>query len=152
MEATGHTGDDFARLMEAGRVAYTQGNRQRAHDLWREAATIDPYSEQVWLALLDVLDSDEDRIVCLQNIIAINPMNIQARRQLRAYGAKTQELTSVRSIDSKSSRQAAKSLHARQRPRSRGGLFRRAILLGIALGLAGVLFAIFLSILIYVPR
>src|SRR5262245_26005356 len=99
MDASSHMGDDFTRLMEGGRLAYTQGNRRRAHDLWREAATIDPYSEQVWLALLDVLDSDDDRIVCLQNIVAINPMNIQARRQLRAYGAKTQELKSVRPIE-----------------------------------------------------
>ena len=140
------THDDFARLMEAGRIAYAQGDRQRAHDLWREAATIDPYSEQVWLALLDVLDTNDDRIVCLQNIIAINPMNIQARRQLRAYGARTQELNAVRTIAPKPARQSARPTPARP---LRRGLLRRAILLGIALGLAGVLFAIFLSILIY---
>jgi len=147
MEAGGHTGDEFSRLMESGRAAYLQGNRQRAHDLWREAATIDPYSEQVWLALLDVLDSDEDRVVCLQNIIAINPMNIQARRQLRAYGAKTQELTSVRSIAS-----PRKIGSPTPRPASKSGMLRRSILLGIALGLSGVLFAIVLGILIYAPR
>ncbi len=142
--------NDFARLIEAGRMAYAQGNRQRAHDLWREAATIDPYSEQVWLALLDVLDSDDDRIVCLQNIIAINPMNIQARRQLRAYGAKTQELNAIRSIGPKATqRTATKSGQARPSQRV---LLRRAILLGIALGLSGVLFAIVLSILVYAPR
>ncbi len=148
MEATGRTGgDEFSRLMEAGRAAYMQGNRQRAHDLWREAATIDPYSEQVWLALLDVLDSDDDRVVCLQNIIAINPMNIQARRQLRAYGAKTQELNTVRAI--------APPRHignAAPRHLSRRGMLRRSILLGFTLGLSGVLFAIVLSILIYAPR
>jgi hypothetical protein len=142
--------NDFARLMEAGRLAYGQGNRQRAHDLWREAATMDPYSEQVWLALLDVLDSDEDRVVCLQNIIAINPMNIQARRQLRAYGAKTQELHSIHSIPRRpTQRTASRSSQYRSSER---GLLRRAILLGIALGLSGVLFAIVLSILIYAPR
>jgi hypothetical protein len=138
--------DEFARLMEAGRLAYAQGNRQRAHDLWREAATIDPYSEQVWLALLDVLDTDEDRIVCLQNVIAINPMNIQARRQLRAYGARTQELKSVRSIPSKTARRTAT---AAPRKRSGEGMLRRAVLLGILFGLSGVLFAIVLSILLY---
>ena len=142
--------NDFARLIEAGRMAYAQGNRQRAHDLWREAATMDPYSEQVWLALLDVLDSDDDRVVCLQNIIAINPMNIQARRQLRAYGAKTQDLHSIHSIPrGPTQRTATKSA----RPRiSERGLLWRAILLGITAGLAGVLFAIVISILIYAPR
>lgn len=146
-QAFGQRGDDFSRLMESGRLAFTQGNRRRAHDLWREAATIDPYSEQVWLALLDVLDSDDDRVVCLQNIVAINPMNIQARRELRAQGAKTQEIHSVRSI----APLKGKAPPAR-RPRSRGALLRRSVFLGIALGLSGVLFGVVLSILIYAPR
>jgi hypothetical protein len=71
--------------MAAGRNAFKEGKRQLAHDLWREAATVEPYDEKVWLMLFRVLDNDEDRIVCLENIIAINPMNVQARRRLRAY-------------------------------------------------------------------
>ena len=35
------------------------------------------------LALLEVLEDEEDRKVCLKNIIAINPLNTEARRQLR---------------------------------------------------------------------
>lgn len=75
----------YEELMQAGRVAYKEGKRQLAHDYWREAATVDPYNEQVWLSLYRVLEKDEDRIVCLENIIAINPMNVQARRRLRVY-------------------------------------------------------------------
>lgn len=75
----------YEELMAAGRNAFKEGKRQLAHDLWREAATVDPYDEKVWLMLFRVLDKDEDRIVCLENIIAINPMNVQARRRLRAY-------------------------------------------------------------------
>jgi len=59
---------NFAELMQAGRKAFTAGKRKTAHDLWREAANINPYDEQVWLALLDVLEGDNDRRVCLQNI------------------------------------------------------------------------------------
>jgi len=54
----------FADLMQAGRVAFSAGKRRMAHDLWREAANIDPYNEQVWLALLEVLDADADKRVC----------------------------------------------------------------------------------------
>ena len=72
----------FDELMQAGDQALAAGNRRAAHDRWREAATIDPYDEQVWLSLLRVLDDEEDRRVCLENIIAINPMNVQARRLL----------------------------------------------------------------------
>ncbi len=70
----------FDELMQAGNQALDAGDRRAAHDRWREAATIDPYSELVWTSLLRVLDDDEDRRVCLENIIAINPMNVQARR------------------------------------------------------------------------
>lgn len=75
----------YEELMASGRDAFKAGKRQLAHDLWREAATVDPYDEKVWLMLFRVLDSDDDRMVCLENIIAINPMNVQARRRLRAY-------------------------------------------------------------------
>lgn len=72
----------FVELMRAGQVAYAKGKRRRAHQLWQHAAMLSPYEEQVWLALLNVLDSDEDRRVCLENIVAINPRNLQAREQL----------------------------------------------------------------------
>src|SRR5829696_3091029 len=70
-------------LMKEGKEAFASGHHSLAHDIWREAATLDPYNEQVWLALLRVLESNEDRRVCLQNIIAINPTNVRARHMLR---------------------------------------------------------------------
>lgn len=72
----------FTELMRAGEVAYATGKRQQAHYIWRRAAMLRPYDEQVWLALLNVVDDDEDRRVCLENIIAINPHNLQAQYQL----------------------------------------------------------------------
>ncbi len=63
MQTSMSQGSNFADLMQAGRVAYTAGKRKMAHDLWREAANIDPYNEQVWLALLDVIESDNDKRV-----------------------------------------------------------------------------------------
>lgn len=71
-------------LLRRGRTALQRGNRRRAHALWREAATVDPYDERVWQALLTVVETPDDRRVCLENILAINPLNTEARRQLRA--------------------------------------------------------------------
>jgi hypothetical protein len=76
----------FNELMRAGNAAFAAGKNRRAHYLWRRAAVISPYDEQVWLALLNVLERAEDRRVCLQNIIAINPSNLQAQQQLREMG------------------------------------------------------------------
>ena len=130
----------FERLMEEGSVALKSGDRILAHDLWREAALLDPYNERVWLALLDVLERLEDRRVCLQNIVEINPLNVQARRMLRAYEARSQ-----RQIQLYQQRKHNKVVKRRRRR----SLIRRALLLGFIFGLSGVCFAIVLSILIY---
>jgi hypothetical protein len=87
----------FVELMRAGHVAFSKGKRQQAHDIWRHAAMLHPYDEQVWLALLNVLDSEDDRRVCLQNIVAINPNNLQAQAQLVELGVgPTQPVTPLR--------------------------------------------------------
>lgn len=75
-------------LMRAGLVAYASGDHQQAHDLWRQVAAIRPHQEQVWLALLSVVNNEEDRRVCLENILYINPKNRQAQQQLRAIQAR----------------------------------------------------------------
>lgn len=129
----------FAHFMAEGKLALQRGNRQQAHDLWRDAALIDPYSEQVWLALLDVLETDADRKACLENILAINPLNVQARRQLRAY-----EVQEQRAIQQRARERRRAEAYRRQRWR----LVRRAVLMGILLGLSGAFFAVVLQILI----
>lgn len=130
----------FADLMRAGRAAYAAGQSKIAHDLWKEAAALEPYNEQVWLALLDVLDSDEDRRVCLQNVIAINPLNVQARRQLnRIEARRTRQVI----------HQQEQKLQRLNWMRRKRQLLRRAVLLGIAIGVSGAIFAVVISILLY---
>lgn len=80
----------FARMMRLGHVSYAEGNLKQAHRFWRRAAMMKPYEEQVWLALLNVVETDADRRVCLQNIITLNPNNIQALQRLNAYYEDTQ--------------------------------------------------------------
>jgi hypothetical protein len=71
------------QLYTAGRRAYSEGNRQKAHDFWRQAAAIQPHEERLWQALLTVVEDTRDRRVCLENIVAINPRNKDAARQLQ---------------------------------------------------------------------
>lgn len=131
---------DFEHLMREGRIALDRGDQNLAHTLWREAAMVDPYNEQVWLALLDVLESLDDRRVCLQNIVEINPLNAQARRLLRAYEAREQRRFRV-------IRQRKQELIVLQKRRR--ALLMHSVLLGVLLGLSGLFFAVVLSILIY---
>ena len=69
----------FERYMKLANIAYAEGDARQAYDYWRRAAIKDPYNEDVWLAMLQVLESKEDRQVCLENILVINPMNETAR-------------------------------------------------------------------------
>src|SRR6185369_11991841 len=130
----------FDELFQAGRSAFAMGNLQQAHDFWKEAARLSPFNEQVWLALLDVIDTDEDRRVCLQNILQINPMNVQARRMLNQIVARKESAAQLHD---------EKKTDVKKNKSRRRGVFARAFILGIVIGLSGIVFAIVLSILIY---
>ncbi|MCA0454536.1 MAG: hypothetical protein LCI00_11225 [Chloroflexi bacterium] len=130
----------FEELFQAGRSAFAMGNLQQAHDFWKEAARLSPFNEQVWVALLDVIESDEDRRVCLQNILQINPMNVQARRMLNLIVARKESAEQLRD-EAKTS--------VKKDKRRRRSVFGSAFLLGIVIGVSGVIFGIVLSILIY---
>lgn len=71
-----------ANLLRSGQIAYTRGERAQARELWQEAASLAPYDEEVWRALLNVAVDVEDRRVCLENITAINPRNEWAASSL----------------------------------------------------------------------
>ena len=139
-EAARPGSERFEELFQAGRSAFAMGNHQAAHDFWKEAARLSPFNEQVWLALLDVIDSDEDRQVCLQNILQINPMNVQARRMLNVIVARKASAAQMT---------ADKKTDVKQNTRRRRGVFARAFFLGIVIGVSGVVFGIVLSILVY---
>lgn len=85
METTDNNQVRISEMMRAATVALANGDRKRAHLIWRQVASIDPGNENVWLSLLTVVDNDQDRRVCLENIVHLNPSNVQASRQLDDY-------------------------------------------------------------------
>jgi hypothetical protein len=78
-------------LRREGQIAFIRGQRRRAHDLWRQAAMLKPYDEQIWTSIYKVLDNDADRRVCLQNIVAINAHNDWAAEQLQVVNSRLHE-------------------------------------------------------------
>ena len=88
----------FARLMRLGQVSHAQGDNRSAHDYWQHAAMLEPDNEQVWTALMWVLEDDEDRKVCLKNILTINPDNIHAKQMLDDLIGDTQPQQETRII------------------------------------------------------
>jgi len=79
------TGDTYVdELILAGCSELAAGRRHEAHNLWRRAASLRPNDAEIWLALLSVVDTDEDRRACLENVTTLNPQNEVAAQQLRA--------------------------------------------------------------------
>jgi thioredoxin-like negative regulator of GroEL len=74
---------EFLNLFNAGKEAARKGHKSKAHKLFRQAAEVDPYHEMVWLWLASVVETEEDRRVCFENVLELNPSNITARRQLQ---------------------------------------------------------------------
>ena len=130
------------QMLESGRQALAAGDRAAAHEIWRTAAVAHPYDERVWLALLQVLTRTDDRQVCLENIIAINPMNTDARRQLRV-------LKRERRLKQEAQRTATVKALPKPPSAKRESVLTRAIVLGIAVGLVAVILGIAFSVVFY---
>ncbi len=79
---------EFLNLFKDGKDAARRGENAKAHDLFRKAIEIDPYHEQVWLWLASVVETDEDRRVCFENVLELNPTNPTARKQLQVLEQK----------------------------------------------------------------
>ena len=60
------------------------GNREEGRRLLEEILESNENDEQVWLWLTSVVDDDEDREVCLENVLALNPDNVIAQKGLEA--------------------------------------------------------------------
>jgi hypothetical protein len=74
---------EFLYLFKAGKEEARKGHKAKAHTLFRQAVEVDPYHEMVWLWLASVVETEEDRRVCFENVLELNPSNPTARRQLQ---------------------------------------------------------------------
>jgi len=66
----------------AGVAALRAGNKAEAETLLLRVVEADEEHEQAWLWLSGAVQTDEDRRVCLENVLTINPDNAAAQRGL----------------------------------------------------------------------
>ncbi len=69
-------------ILRAGIAAARSGELERARGLFAQVVTVDPASEQGWLLLGLCCSVREQREYCFRRVLAINPNNSEARRQL----------------------------------------------------------------------
>jgi hypothetical protein len=70
------------QLMREGTAAAKAGQRERARDLLMRAVEYDERNVPAWLWLSDVVDSLDERRVCLENVLSLDPYNAAAQRGL----------------------------------------------------------------------
>lgn len=67
-------------MIQEGIKAFKAGNKAEARTLLEKAVELDAYNEQGWLWLSAVVDTPEEQRTCLENVLFINPDNVNARK------------------------------------------------------------------------
>jgi tetratricopeptide (TPR) repeat protein len=79
--------DQINILLRSGIEAARNGDQSQARESLLAVVDADQENEEAWLWLSSVVDSDEDRRVCLENVLVINPDNAAAKRGLQRLNA-----------------------------------------------------------------
>lgn len=73
-------------MVRAGIEAYRGGKKSEARKLLEKAIELDDYNEQAWMWLSAVVETEEEKRTCLENVVVINPDNAEAKRGLKMLG------------------------------------------------------------------
>jgi hypothetical protein len=77
---------DIDRLFREGVEALRAGDRATARARLTQVVQQDELYEEAWLWLSGAVESDEERAICLENVLTINPHSQPARAGLRKLG------------------------------------------------------------------
>ncbi len=80
---------DTMPMLNRAIIAAKAGRKTEARQLLEAVLDADERNERAWLWLSGVVDSDEERVICLENVLSINPANQAARRGLAILRAAT---------------------------------------------------------------
>jgi len=67
-------------LLRQGIAALKAGRKAEARNLLTQVVERDERNEMAWLWLSGAVDTDEDRLICMENVLTINPNNESAQR------------------------------------------------------------------------
>lgn len=84
---------DAQDLVRKGIEAAREGNKAAARDFFERAVEIDDRDERAWFWLASVAETDDERRICLRNVLHINPNNERAQRALEKLEQKETELS-----------------------------------------------------------
>lgn len=148
-------------LLDAGNSALKTGDKDTASARFRKAAELSPYDERVWKAMLGVVGNSDDEVVCLQNIVAINPANRKAKKRLaelqpapavvEAAPVETPPppVVSPDEIQAAAEQKFEEQERAKRARRRRWRALRSGFGQGLLIGFCGMLIGLVLSVFVY---
>jgi len=74
--------EELSKLLSEARKAMASGNKPLARQLLEQALTLDDNNVPAWLLLARVVDTPRERRICYENVLDIDPNNVEARRAL----------------------------------------------------------------------
>ena len=87
-------------LLRLGISALKSGRKVEARKLFLEVIQQDGRNEMAWLWLSGAVDPEDDRRICLQNVLSINPHNLTARQGLESLNDGSSKRTTRASASS----------------------------------------------------
>ncbi|NWF70240.1 MAG: PD40 domain-containing protein [Chloroflexi bacterium] len=79
---------DARQLLRDGIEAAREGERQKARELFEKVVELEENNEKGWMWLASVMDTDEEKRICLTNVLQINPDNERAQKELAKIEAR----------------------------------------------------------------
>lgn len=73
---------EIQRLLEQGIRAVREGNKEEAQAYLMRVVEKDEQNAEAWLWLASAVETDEEKITCLENVLVIDPYNEKAERSL----------------------------------------------------------------------
>lgn len=77
-------------LMRQGIEAAREGRKAEAKNFFQQVVDLDDKNEKAWMWLASVVETDEERRVCLSNALFINPNNERAKSAMAKLDARSQ--------------------------------------------------------------
>ena len=77
---------DIDRLYREGVAAIRAGDRATGREKLMQVVKLNQTHEQAWLWLSAAVETDDERIICLENVLLVNPGHQAARRGLEELG------------------------------------------------------------------
>src|SRR3982751_2536210 len=77
--------------MRQGIEAAREGKKAEAKDFFQQVVDADDKNEKAWMWLASVVETDEERRVCLSNVLFINPGNERAQTAMAKLDVRSQQ-------------------------------------------------------------